>query len=76
MSTPIPFDSYEQRLIDNNVIKPKGIKIGFVESKEASQKIKVPPMKHREVLRGKCKAVGLTRSIGKSITISNKIAMS
>ena len=32
MSTPIPFDSYEQRLIDNNVIKPKDIKIGFVES--------------------------------------------
>jgi len=31
MSTPIPFDSYEQRLIDNNVIKPKGIKIGFVD---------------------------------------------
>ena len=26
MSTPIPFDTYEQRLIDNNVIKPKGIK--------------------------------------------------
>ena len=33
MSTPIPFDTYEQRLIDNNVIKPKGIKIGFVKSK-------------------------------------------
>jgi len=26
MSTPIPFGTYEQRLIDNNVIKPKGIK--------------------------------------------------
>ena len=36
MSTPIPFDSYEQRLIDNNVIKPKGIKIGFEESKARS----------------------------------------
>ena len=33
MSTPIPFDSYEQRLIDNNVIKPKGVKIGSVKSK-------------------------------------------
>ena len=36
MSPPIPFDSYEQRLIDNNVIKPKGIKIGFVESNARS----------------------------------------
>ena len=36
MSTPIPFDTYEQRLIDNNVIKPKGIKIGFVKSKARS----------------------------------------
>ena len=33
MSTPIPFDTYEQRLIDNNVIKPKGVKIGSVKSK-------------------------------------------
>ena len=32
MSTPIPFDTYEQRLIDHNVIKPKGVKIGFEES--------------------------------------------
>ena len=36
MSTPIPFDSYEQRLIDNNVIKPKGVKIGFAESNARS----------------------------------------
>ena len=36
MSTPIPFDNYEQRLIDNNVIKPKGVKIGFVKSKARS----------------------------------------
>ena len=36
MSTPIPFDIYEQHLIDNNVIKPKGIKIGFEESKARS----------------------------------------
>ena len=36
MSTPIPFDTYEQRLIDNNVIKPKGIKIGFVKSNTRS----------------------------------------
>ena len=36
MSTPIPFDTYEQSLIDNNVIKPKGIKIGFVESNARS----------------------------------------
>lgn len=35
MSTPVPFDTYEQRLIDNNVIKPKGIKIGFVKSKRS-----------------------------------------
>ena len=36
MSTPIPFDTYKQRLIDNNVIKPKGIKSGFVKSKARS----------------------------------------
>jgi len=36
MSTPIPFDTYEQRLIDNNVIKPKGVKIGFAESNARS----------------------------------------
>ena len=36
MSTPVLFDNYEQRLIDNNVIKPKGIKIGFVKSKARS----------------------------------------
>ena len=36
MSIPIPFDIYEQRLIGNNVIKPKGIKIGFVESNARS----------------------------------------
>ena len=36
MSTLIPFDTYEQRLIGNNVIKTKGIKIGFEESKARS----------------------------------------
>ena len=36
MSTPIPFDTYEQSLIGNNVIKPKGMKIGFEESKARS----------------------------------------
>ena len=36
MSTPIPFYAYEQRLIDNNVIKPKGTKIGSVESNARS----------------------------------------
>ena len=36
MSTPIPFDTYEQRLIDKNVIKPKGVKIGFEESNARS----------------------------------------
>ena len=36
MSTPIPFDTYEQRLIENNLIKPKGKKIGFVESNARS----------------------------------------
>ena len=36
MSTSVPFDTYKQRLIDNNVIKPKGIKIGFEESKARS----------------------------------------
>ena len=36
MSTPIPFDIYEQRLIGNNVIKTKGIKIGLEESKARS----------------------------------------
>jgi len=33
MSTAIPFDTYKERLIGNNVIKPKDIKIGFEESK-------------------------------------------
>ena len=33
MSTLIPFEAHEQSLIGNNVIKPKGIKIGFKESK-------------------------------------------
>jgi len=36
MSTPIPFDTYEQRLIENNLIKPKGKKIGFVKSNARS----------------------------------------
>ena len=36
MSTPVLFDNYEQRLIDNNVIKPKGVKIGFAESNARS----------------------------------------
>ena len=43
MSTPIPFDTYEQRLIDNNVIKPKGIKIGFVESNRSITKNESTP---------------------------------
>ena len=43
MSTPIPFDSYEQRLIDNNVFKPKGIKNGFVESNRSITKNESPP---------------------------------
>ena len=42
MSTPIPFDSYEQRLIDNNVIKPKGIKIGFVKSRSITKNESIP----------------------------------
>ena len=36
MSTPIPFDTHEQRSIGNNVIKPKGIRIGFEELKARS----------------------------------------
>ena len=36
MSIPIPFDTNEQRLIGNNVIKPKGMKVGFEESKARS----------------------------------------
>ena len=32
MTTPIPFDAHEQRLVDKNVIKPTGVKIGFEES--------------------------------------------
>ena len=36
MSTPIPLDTNVQRLSDNNVIKPKGIKSGFVKSKARS----------------------------------------
>ena len=36
MSTPITLDTNVQRLIDNNVIKPKGIKSGFVKSKARS----------------------------------------
>jgi len=36
MSTPIPFDTYEKGSIGNSVIKPKGVKIGFEESKARS----------------------------------------
>ena len=36
MSTPISFDTYEQRSTGNNVIKPKVIKTGFEESKARS----------------------------------------
>ena len=36
MPTPIPFDTYEQRSIGNNVIKPKARKIGFEESEARS----------------------------------------
>ena len=43
MSTPVPFDTYEQRLIDNNVIKPNGTKIGFVESNTSTTKNKSIP---------------------------------
>ena len=43
MSTPVPFDTYEQRLIDNNVIKPKGTKIGFVESNRSTTKNESSP---------------------------------
>ena len=43
MSTPIPFDNYEQRLIDNNVIKLKGTKIGFVESNRSTSKNESTP---------------------------------
>ena len=43
MSTPIPFDSYEQRLIDNNVIKPKGIKNELVESNARTTKNESTP---------------------------------
>ena len=38
MTIPIPFGTHEQSLISNNVIKPKGIKIGFEESKVRSIK--------------------------------------
>ena len=43
MSTSVPFDTYKQRLIDNNVIKPKGIKIGFVKSKRSITKNESTP---------------------------------
>ena len=43
MSTPIPFDTYEQRLIDNNVIKPKGIKNELVESNARTTKNESTP---------------------------------
>ena len=36
MTIPIPFDAHEQSLIGKNVIKPKGIKIGFEESNARS----------------------------------------
>ena len=36
MSILIPFETHEQSLIGNNVIKPKGMKIGFEESKTRS----------------------------------------
>ena len=36
MSILIPFEAHEQSLIGNNVIKPKGTKIGFEESNARS----------------------------------------
>ena len=36
MSVPIPFNSFEQRLNDQNVIKPKAIKNGAGELKPES----------------------------------------
>ena len=36
MSTQIPFDTFKQRLIDQNLIKPKAIKDGFGELGHAS----------------------------------------
>tara|TARA_B100001013_G_scaffold58088_1_gene30522 strand:- start:191 stop:544 length:354 start_codon:yes stop_codon:yes gene_type:complete len=53
MSTPIPFDSYEQRLIDNNVIKPKGIKNGFVKSNARTTKNESTPDKAQGSATGK-----------------------
>ena len=43
MTIPIPFDTHEQSLIGKNVIKPKGIKIGFVESNRSITKNKSTP---------------------------------
>jgi flagellar protein FlaG len=36
MSTQIPFDTFKQRLSDQNLIKPKAIKDGFVKLEHAS----------------------------------------
>ena len=43
MTIPIPFDSHEQSLIGKNVIKPKGTKIGFVESNRSITKNESSP---------------------------------
>ena len=43
MSTPIPLDTNVQRLIDNNVIKPKGIKNELVESNARTTKNESTP---------------------------------
>jgi uncharacterized FlaG/YvyC family protein len=53
MSTPIPFDTYEQRLIDNNVIKPKGIKNELVESNARTTKNESTPDKAQGSATGK-----------------------
>ena len=43
MTIPIPFDTHEQSLIGKNVIKPKGTKIGFVESNRSITKNESSP---------------------------------
>jgi hypothetical protein len=49
MSTQIPFDTFKQRLSDQNLIKPKAIKDGFVKLDHASVS-KNTPLKHKRGL--------------------------
>ena len=78
MSTPIPFDSYEQRLIDNNVIKPKGIESGFVESNRSITKNESTPDEAQGSATGKMQSSridSINRKVDYHIEENNEVVV-